>query len=41
MLRSPGGLSHCPDESVREDDVAAALRAGALFLDDLARGSGD
>jgi allantoate deiminase len=41
MLRSPGGLSHHPDESVTEDDVAAALAVGALFLDDLARGSGD
>jgi allantoate deiminase len=33
FLRSPGGISHHPDETVREDDVAAALSAGAHFLD--------
>jgi allantoate deiminase len=36
FLRSPGGVSHHPDESVREGDVAVALEAGARFLDDLA-----
>ena len=33
FLRSPGGISHHPDETVREDDVVAALSAGANFLD--------
>ena len=28
LLRSPGGISHHPDESVVEEDVAAALWAG-------------
>lgn len=37
FVRSPGGVSHHPDETVREDDVAAALAAGHQFLDDLAR----
>lgn len=32
FLRSPGGLSHHPDESVREEDVEAALRVGEKFL---------
>ena len=36
FLRSPGGISHHPDEAVVEDDVAAALGAGLAFLDDLA-----
>jgi allantoate deiminase len=36
FLRCAGGVSHHPDESVREDDVAAALEAGALFLQELA-----
>ncbi|MBA2353991.1 MAG: allantoate amidohydrolase [Acidobacteria bacterium] len=35
FLRSPGGLSHHPDEAVREDDVAAALLAGLHVLDEL------
>ncbi|HMO87349.1 MAG TPA: M20/M25/M40 family metallo-hydrolase, partial [Lacipirellulaceae bacterium] len=26
MVRSPGGVSHHPDEAVTRDDVAAALR---------------
>lgn len=34
FLRSPGGLSHHPDESVRVEDVLAALEAGARLLDD-------
>jgi allantoate deiminase len=33
FLRSPGGISHHPDESVLAEDVAAALRAGLSFLD--------
>jgi allantoate deiminase len=36
FLRSPGGISHHPDESVREQDVEAALRVGARFLARLA-----
>jgi allantoate deiminase len=32
FLRSPGGVSHHPDETVLIEDVAAALRAGTLFL---------
>ena len=40
FVRSPGGLSHHPDECVNEEDVAVALEAGAIFLDELAAGSG-
>jgi allantoate deiminase len=36
FLRSPGGLSHHPDEAVREQDVEAALRVGERFLQRLA-----
>jgi allantoate deiminase len=36
FLRTPEGISHHPDESVREDDVAAALTTGRHFLDELA-----
>jgi len=32
FLRSPGGLSHHPDEAVRQEDVANALAAGVHFL---------
>ena len=32
FLRSPGGISHHPDESVREEDVEAALLVGREFL---------
>ena len=32
FLRSPGGLSHHPDESVLPEDVDAALEAGARFI---------
>lgn len=32
FLRSPGGLSHHPDEAVLPGDVEAALRVGARFL---------
>jgi allantoate deiminase len=33
FLRSPGGISHHPAESVREEDVEAALRVSANFLE--------
>lgn len=36
FLRSPGGLSHHPDEAVLEADVDAALRVGRIFLERLA-----
>jgi allantoate deiminase len=36
FLRSPAGVSHHPDESVHERDVALALRAGLGFLRALA-----
>jgi allantoate deiminase len=36
FLRSPGGISHHPDEAVLEDDVAAALAVGRAVLDDIA-----
>ena len=32
FLRSPGGISHHPDESVRSEDVENALAAGLTFL---------
>jgi len=32
FLRSPGGISHHPDESVRAEDVDAAVAAGLDFL---------
>lgn len=35
FLRSPGGLSHHPDEAVRPADVAAALLVAFLFLERL------
>ena len=37
FLRSPRGISHHPDESIIEDDVAAALTVGRECLDDIAR----
>jgi len=33
FLRSPGGISHHPDESVQTEDVEAALAAGARFIE--------
>lgn len=36
FLRNPGGISHHPDESVAEQDVAAALHTGLAFLEELA-----
>lgn len=32
FLRSPGGISHHPDETVRDEDVEAALDVGREFL---------
>jgi allantoate deiminase len=32
FVRSPGGISHHPDESVRREDVAAAIAVGSEFL---------
>jgi allantoate deiminase len=37
FIRTPGGLSHHPDESVAERDVAVALDVGANFLEELGR----
>jgi allantoate deiminase len=37
FIQSPGGLSHCPQESVRAEHVAAALACGAEFLSLLER----
>jgi allantoate deiminase len=34
FLRSPGGISHHPDETVLAEDVAAALEVGVRFLDE-------
>jgi len=33
FVRSPGGISHHLDENVLPEDVAAALTAGAEFID--------
>ena len=40
FLRSPGGVSHHPDESVHTEDVALALRVGYTFLHTLAAQNG-
>jgi len=40
FLRSPGGLSHHPGESVLEGDVEAALQVGKKFLERLAADAG-
>jgi allantoate deiminase len=37
FLRSPGGVSHHPEESVLVEDVAAALDVGMAFLKELER----
>ena len=37
FLRSPGGISHHPDETVSPEDVAAALKAGMVFLEEVGR----
>jgi allantoate deiminase len=34
FLRTPGGISHHPDESLLKEDVAAAIAAGQAFLED-------
>lgn len=39
FLRTPGGVSHHPDEAVREEDVEAALRVGTGFLEGMVQGS--
>src|SRR5262249_8313449 len=36
FVRSPGGISHHPDESVREDDVATAIAVGRELVIGLA-----
>ena len=38
FLRSPGGVSHHPDEAVLVEDVAAALKAGVKFVQSLEAG---
>jgi allantoate deiminase len=35
FLRSPGGISHHPDETVLAEDVTAALDVGMQFLEQL------
>ncbi len=40
FLRSPGGISHHPDERVLSEDVAAALQTGLHFLDRLEHSHG-
>jgi len=37
FLRSPGGISHHPDETVLEEDVEAALKTGRIFLSRIAK----
>jgi allantoate deiminase len=41
FLRCEGGISHHPAENVRDADVASALDAGLMFLDELAANHGD
>ena len=36
FLRSPGGISHSPEESVNAEDVEKAIEAGIHLLDALA-----
>ena len=36
FLRTPGGISHHPSESVSVDDVAKAIESGTLLLTQLA-----
>jgi allantoate deiminase len=40
FIRTPGGISHDPAESVDERDVAIALAAGTNFLNQLAASIG-
>jgi allantoate deiminase len=35
FVRSPGGVSHSPDETVLPEDVEIALSTGLHFLDEL------
>jgi allantoate deiminase len=35
FLRSPGGISHHPNETVLLEDVAAALKVGEALLNEL------
>lgn len=37
FLRTPGGVSHHPSESVAMDDVEKAIRSGVYLLDLLAQ----
>jgi allantoate deiminase len=37
FLRSPRGISHHPDESIIEEDVATALKVGRQCLDEISR----
>jgi allantoate deiminase len=37
FLRSPGGISHHPAESVQPEDVELALRVGSAFLEQMSR----
>jgi len=37
FVRSPGGISHHPDEAVEIDDVAVAIGVSGALLDDLSR----
>ena len=37
FLRSPGGVSHHPDEAIHAADIIAALRVGKLFLANFAQ----
>ena len=39
FLRSPGGISHHPDETVLVEDVAAALDAGVRFVNGFGTGA--
>jgi allantoate deiminase len=36
LLRTPGGISHHPDETVLAQDVEIALQVGSTFLEDVA-----
>jgi allantoate deiminase len=36
FLRTPNGLSHHPDETVRPDDVQLAFETGLRFLERIA-----
>jgi allantoate deiminase len=36
FLRTPGGISHDPAESVKIEDVAKAIEGGSHLLDQLA-----